>query len=1132
MIPLLKTDFSIGRSIIQLSRISDGTPNKPDQPDTVRDMAEEFSWKKIYLCENNLGGFVPAYKEAKKVKAQLCFGWIVSIVEDASKKEDQPSSKVTIWVKSEAGWKSLVKIATKAQVAHSFNGQTRTDWKTLQEHWTDELVLGIPFYDSFLHVNSCSKNAVVPDFGSIRPYIFVENNDVFFDGMLREKALEFAKAYGFPVVEAKTCYYKNRADLIFFQARKLMDRKTFGGGTVEEPNMEYFASNEFCVESYLENKDKVGSGEAAFDKEFDKPLELFLPGVRLPEFKLDEEDRKEYKIKKGATNIEILRTLARHGYKEKMEAGYIDKARSEEYGKRFEYELDMLEKTSFDSYILLVWDTTRFAIKNNLAHGFGRGSSAGSLINYLIGIVDVDPVVEGLYFERFISLSRAKTEVIDGVKYLAGSLCDIDCDYGAEARDRVIEYLSSKYPGKFAKLSTYNTQTTKALMKDAGKVIGCFSEDQMKFFSDEVPVKFGKVAKPEEAYEASEILKGFCDENPIVFGCVKKLQNCIKNFGSHASAYIISFNNLDEFMPLQYGTDGEVVTSADAEVTELTTIKLDLLGLQSVTLFDNVVKALDIDINAIDYTSWDKIYKFLQNLEAPTGLFQISGSAAVRGSNKIKPKTKDDLSAVLAICRPGSFVFLDQYADYINGKGEKPSLHPLFDDILEKTAGVMLYQESLMAMFVKVGFSLSEADDIRRVVGKKKVEEMAQWESKIYEKCKENGHDIGAAKALWKVAEMSADYSFNKSHSVAYAKLTALSVYLKFNHPQNFFLELLRLSKDKQDQAAEVAAIVQELPYFEIKLLPPSLTKSDRDFKIEGKDIRFGLEAIKGISEKSIAHLQSFINKEKTNLFEVFQAAQQSKVNATVIGALIEVGVLEDVSEFDRQETVLFSKIWKELTAREQSYCLRNGAEFNWNLREMVKNYMAWTGPDGKAIAKESRFQTIKKNCQPALKLWAENSKNKDISQYLFEKKLLGYCPSFTIAELFTEFDELQTTYQIKFELYEKDNVKLAAEVKEVKTGVAKKSGNKYAKITFTDETGTMEGLFTGKKWADYLARHGEPQEGQLVHVQGVKGPGDDAVIFIDKLDVQALSIFSRVSDLKRYQEKAGIEEKVIDITD
>lgn len=368
------------------------------------------------------------------------------------------------------------------------------------------------------------------------------------------------------------------------------------------------------------------------------------------------------------------------------------------------------------------------------------------------------------------------------------------------------------------------------------------------------------------------------------------------------------------------------------------------------------------------------------------------------------------------------------------------------------------------------------------------------------------------------------DIVISNSHSIAYSKLSALSVYLKFNKSQHFFLEALKLAKDKQDVAEEVATITQELEFFNIKLLPPSLTKSKREFSIEGDNLRFGLESIKGISEKSITHLQSFIDKDRTNLFQVFQAADQSKVNVTVLSALVECGCLEDVSPFDRQTTVLFLKIWKELSVKEKSYCIENGEKFNFDLILMLKAYLTWVGPNGKLLGKQSRLDTIRKNCAPAIQIWKENMKDPMISQYLFEKKLLGYCPSITLSELFKKYPDLSKISQIKNELYENERLFVVAEVKEFKSGTAKKSGNKYGKITISDETGTLDCLFTGDKWLNYVNKFGEPEEGQIIYIIGNKGKGEDFVIFGDRGEPQMLQIFQRVNDLKKYQAKHGIK--------
>jgi DNA polymerase-3 subunit alpha len=1126
MIPFLKSEFSVGKSLIQGSRIKADTPNTPDQPDNIEDIIQEYKWPKTYLLEDNLGGFIPCYQKLLAAGSDMIFGYRVTVVEDAARLEDQPGSKVGIFVKSEAGWKTLVKLATLAQVDF-YHGEARLDWKTIKSLWNDQLVLVSCFYDGFIHKNLLTKQTTIPDFGNIRPYMLLENNDLIFDLALREKVVEYAAAYGYETIEVKSCYYKNRADLTYMQARKLMDRKTFGGGNIEEPNIEFFYSAEFCIEAAMEHEWNGGN----FEKEFEQPLRLFLPGVRLPEFKLDPEDKEFYKIPDGATDKEILLILAREGYKNKLEKGEISKEKSNEYGARVKKEIQILEDTSFVPYILLVWSVMRYARRNNFAHGFGRGSSAGSLVNWLVGITDIDPLPSDLYFERFISTTRAKATVIDGVTYITGALMDIDLDFGAEARDKIVAYLSEKYNGRFAKLATYNTKTTKALLKDAGKVLGRMSEDEIKFYSDEVPVKFGKVAKPEKAYEESEKIKQFADKNPIIFGCVKKLQGLISNFGSHASAYVISFDPLEDFMPIQYGTDNEIITSCDAHVTESMIIKLDLLGLQSVTLLDNVVKSLNIDTSKIDYESWDKIYIYLQNLKTPSNLFQISGSAAVRGLNKIKPRDSAALSDVLAICRPGSFVFIDPYSEFYNGRAEKISLHPLFDDILAKSGGVLLYQETLMQLFRILGFSLAEADDIRRIVGKKKTDEIAAWEDKIYKKAEENNIDRRAAEVLWSLALASSDYSFCKGHSVAYSKLSALSVYCKFNHSANFFLEAFKMAQNKQDPSGEIQELVQELPAFGIKLLPPSLTKSHRDFKLEDGNIRFGLEAIKGISEKSIVHLQSFIQTETANLFEVFQAAIQSKLNVTVVSSLLEVGCVDELSPItksektgeyliDRQKAVLFLKIWKEMNVKEQSYCLSHGKDYNFDLDKILKDYLNWVGPNGKPIGKESRKATLDKNCANYHAIYDENKKNPMISQWLFEKKLLGYCPSITLSELFDEYENLSKIEQVKTELYDKERLEVVGEIKEVKVAVSRKTNQKYCRLSISDETGNIDVLFTGDNWTNYFNRFGEPEEGQLIYIKGSRGGNEDPIVFGSTGEPQHLRIFQRVSDLNKYQEK------------
>jgi DNA polymerase-3 subunit alpha len=279
---------------------------------------------------------------------------------------------------------------------------------------------------------------------------------------------------------------------------------------------------------------------------------------------------------------------------------------------------------------------------------------------------------------------------------------------------------------------------------------------------------------------------------------------------------------------------------------------------------------------------------------------------------------------VVAIARPGALEFKDQYASYVR-TGEPELVHPHFADILDYTGGIPLYQEQLMKMAVKVGFTLDEAEQLRRIVGKKKIEQMPEWKEKIAQKAEENrltnawtghrGDEI--ADVLWEVAEDSANYSFNKSHSISYAMIAAWTTYLKFTYPQEFFIALLKMAKNETDPFDQVNKIAMELPRHNIKLLPPDLAKSNMDFSVEEKDIRYGLDSIKGVSEKSKENIINFRSGAHAHKFEMFQVAKDAKVNIGVLASLIQAGALNSF-EGDRSRLVLEAQSFNILTDREK----------------------------------------------------------------------------------------------------------------------------------------------------------------------------------------------------------------------
>jgi len=580
--------------------------------------------------------------------------------------------------------------------------------------------------------------------------------------------------------------------------------------------------------------------------DFQKYQSPTAAGVLLPKIKIEDKYYKMLSAPNSISNYDFLRRLAFKGVKDKK----IDLLENkQQYFDRAKTELTILEELGFIDYILLNWDILNYCHENEIPTGAGRGSAAGSLILYLIGVTKVDPIKYGLFFERFVSKSRARKIIDNNIVYLDGSLlADVDNDIAYERRKEVIQYIENKFKGKTCKILTMNTLSGKLCIKECGKIVGELEESKVNEVSESIPKKFGKVAPLTQAFQESDKFREFCNEHPRVYEIARKLENLNKNTGVHPSGIAISHDELTELMPVQKTGDGDLVSGYDMNSVSELTVKFDILGLRTLSVLQDVCKQTGINLTEIDLSS-NLIYDYLKDLHNPQGLFQIEADTNFRVCQKVKPRNLEELSAVVAIARPGALEFLQNYATYIES-GNFQSVNPFFDEELSYTGGIPLYQEQLMKMAVKVGFTLDESEQLRRIVGKKKVDQIEAWKQKIQDKIRENNLDEEVGNVLWKVAEDSANYSFNKSHSISYAILAAWTIYLKFNYPKEFFLSLLKSTQYEPDPHEEISKISKELIYFDMRLLAPDLIKSDSDFKIENRDIRYGLNSIKGISTK------------------------------------------------------------------------------------------------------------------------------------------------------------------------------------------------------------------------------------------------------------------------------------------
>lgn len=841
-------------------------------------------------------------------------------------------------------------------------------------------------------------------------------------------------------------------------------------------------------------------------------LTIPIKGVRLPSFKIEEKYLKKFQLKKDITNLEFLRTLCISGFKNLK---FSPKSKEyKEYGDRVKNELQLFEELGFVDYILLVWDVINFCIESNIPTGLGRGSAAGSLVLYLIGVTKIDPIKYGLYFERFVSKIRSKKTVIDGVIYLDGSLApDVDLDICYYNRQKVLDYINQKFLGKTSKIITFNSLSAKLLIKEVGKIVGMKSEDEMSQVTSMIPKLHGQVEDLDKAYEKVTEFREWCDENKHVYETALKLKDLIKNKGAHPSGLVISFDKLEDSCPTELTSDKEIVASYDMNWVSLFTIKLDALGLRGVSVVDDVCKQLKISISDIDLNH-SSIYQNLQDLKYPHGLFQIEADLAFRTTQKVKPKNLNELSAVLALARPGAMQFIDKFALYTN-TGTHEAIHPFFDDILKETGGVALYQEQLMKMAHKIGFTLDEAELLRRIVGKKKVEEMAKWEEKVYEQCRKNNLPKEVGEILWKVMDASKDYSFNKSHSIAYAALAAITIYLKFNYPTEFYLSLLRMTKHEPDSIGEISKIHKEMQHFGLELLPPSLTISDLEFTIENKNIRFGLSSIKGISEKTIEKLNNF-KRQHANKFELFESAKTAGLSVGVLAALIQAGTLENINK-NRTLMVYEAQLWNLLKEKEKIAATNLGIKMDYKLAKIVLSLnKEIKNEKGKPIIKDSRMATIKKHTQKYKAIYEQNKICESFANWWYEKKLLGYVAKNRLIDIFilkkstlipiSEIIESTEEIRCDFIGHIDENPKLGT------SRTARKS--RYAKYSISDESGTLKVMIFNDSLEQCKSlNNGLPKESDIVIVSGVK-KGDDA-IFANSIAIQQNVIFTKLADFK-----------------
>ncbi|RLG98987.1 DNA polymerase III subunit alpha, partial [Candidatus Bathyarchaeota archaeon] len=495
---------------------------------------------------------------------------------------------------------------------------------------------------------------------------------------------------------------------------------------------------------------------------------------------------------------------------------------SDEVKRRLEYELSVIEKTGFSSYFLIVWDLVKFAKENGIVVGPGRGSAAGSIVSYILGITDIDPLRYNLLFERFLNPERI-------------SMPDIDMDFCYERRWQILEYVANKY-GKdnVAQIITFGTMLARAVVRDVGRVLG-FSYADVDKIAKMIPSSVGHHAVDlKEALKINPELANIYRNDPKVKQLIDvaiKLEGLSRHSSTHAAGVVISDKPLMERTPVIKGAEGEIVTGFDMEDLEkIGLLKMDFLGLKTLTVIDNTIKIIrrtrgkDVNIDNIPLDD-AKTFDLLAKGET-SGVFQLESRGMRDLLQKMRPTKFEDLIAVLALYRPGPLGsgMVDDYIARRHGLKPVSYIHPLLEPILKETYGIILYQEQTMQIVSQLaGFSLSEADMLRKAIGKKIPEIMEEQKEKFVEGCRKNKIPPRTAKVIFDLIDYFSGYGFNKSHSTAYALISYRTAYLKANYGVEFMAALLTSERNNTDKVVEY---VNEAGRMGIKVLPPDINES------------------------------------------------------------------------------------------------------------------------------------------------------------------------------------------------------------------------------------------------------------------------------------------------------------------
>jgi DNA polymerase-3 subunit alpha len=872
--------------------------------DAMAARAAELGQPALGLTDHGvMNGAVDLYKACKVHGIKPIAGLEAYLVEDRHAIKEQAKyerNHLTLLAETDTGFANLVKLTSAGFLEGFHRGKANVDMDLLAQHSEGVIVLTGCLQSRFCRrlVEERADDArahlddLIQAFGPEQVYFEVQKNRIPEQDKANEGIVRFARELNRPLVGTADVHYLRREDFDNHAALLCVQTKS----TLQLPKMS-FDTNEFYIKDNAEMAESFAEWPEAVPTTLEIAercdIEIELGKLLLP----------QYPTENGEEPEAMLRRIAMDG----LRARYGDPPPAEAV-ERLEFELGVIEEMGFSSYFLIVWDFVSYAKRNGIAVGPGRGSAAGSIVSYSLKITDLDPLAEGLMFERFLNPGRK-------------SMPDIDIDFSVRGRERMIRYVGEKYGREsVAQIITFGKMAPRAATRDAARVLG-FDYATGDRLAKQIPEPImGRSPSFEECLKSGQELRRTYDSEADakkIIDVAQGLEGIIRNNSIHAAAVVIADRPLQEVVPLQLAEDKtapattndkgkperqyKIVTQYSmGPIEEMGLLKMDFLGLRNLDVIEDAIDIIErsrgerVDMEQIPIDD-AKTYAMLAKGDS-TGVFQFESDGMRDALRRVGPTEFADIVALGALYRPGAMAYIPTYA---KGKKDPSSVRypdPRLEAITKETHGCVVYQEQLMQIARQMaGFSGAQADDLRKAIGKKKRDLMATMKDKFMEGMAASNTAPNVAADLWKLNEAAADYSFNKSHAACYGLISYRTAYLKANYPAEYMAAVISSVMNTKDK---VPFFVNRCAEMGIDVLPPDVNCSGHSFVVSEKAIRFGLDAVKNVGFAAVeAILRAREEKPVESIWDFCERVDSRAVNKRAIECLIKCGALDSTGD-------------------------------------------------------------------------------------------------------------------------------------------------------------------------------------------------------------------------------------------